>query len=187
MYKFNNKIYTKKEIEELVKNSFSISSISLALGYTKYSRRVASVINNLSIDTSHFISGRLPSKMIEKICPVCGDKFQISSDIKKKKTTCSRSCANKHFRSGENHPSYKEDSTHAHRIICFKHHKKECIVCGEDLVVEAHHYDGNHKNNNPENFIPLCPTHHKYIHSKYKYIILECVEEYIKNFSKQIT
>lgn len=188
MYKFNNKTYTEAEIEELIKNNFSISAISLALGYAQYNRRVASIINSLSIDKTHFISGKLPPEIVEKVCPVCNKKFKISIGLKKKKITCSRSCANIYFRSGEDHPSYKNDSKNAHRIICFKYHEKKCVVCGEDLIVEAHHYDGNHKNNNPENFIPLCPTHHKYIHSnKYKYIILECVDEYIKNFSLKIT
>lgn len=114
-----------------------------------------------------------PEKL--KKCPVC------RSPIKdyKKRTTCSCSCSNTFFRSGENHPNWKQDT---YRTTCFLYHKKECIICKEKRIVEVHHYDGNSKNNKKENFIPLCPTHHKYMHSGYKKEILNEVNEYIKKF-----
>ena len=47
---------------------------------------------------------------------------------------------------------------------CFSHHKKECIICKWDIVVHVHHLDGNRKNRNRENLVPLCPNHHAMIH-----------------------
>jgi hypothetical protein len=44
------------------------------------------------------------------------------------------------------------------------------------------HVDGNKKNNNPENLIPLCPTHHMYWHSRYRQEVKPLIDEYIKNF-----
>lgn len=37
-----------------------------------------------------------------------------------------------------------------------------CEVCGYSViaVIQVHHIDGNRKNNQPSNLIPLCPTHH---------------------------
>lgn len=107
-----------------------------------------------------------------KLCLRCDEP------IKNYKTgyTCSNNCANKTFkRSGENHWNYKGDH---YRSICFKYHKHVCIICGEDLMVEVHHYDEDNSNNDPKNLIPICSTHHRYYHSKYKYIVLECINEY---------
>ena len=84
---------------------------------------------------------------------------------------CSKSCANKQ---GPKHKIYDYN----YRLLCFFFHEKKCIICGEDLAVEVHHYDGNHKNNTPYNSIPLCPTHHQYYLSDLKYVIKECVDEY---------
>ncbi len=39
--------------------------------------------------------------------------------------------------------------------------------------------DENNLNNNPSNLIPLCPTHHQYWHSNFKYLIEKRVLAYI--------
>ncbi len=31
--------------------------------------------------------------------------------------------------------------------------------------------DENHENNDPQNLVPLCPTHHAYWHSRYRFLI----------------
>jgi hypothetical protein len=50
-----------------------------------------------------------------------------------------------------------------YRKICTK---RACHICGYDVVVHIHHIDGNHKNNVPENLIPLCPNHHYEVETK---------------------
>lgn len=111
----------------------------------------------------------------KKKCPVC-DKA-----VKNYKTseTCSYSCANKLFKTGENNGNWKQDS---YRTTCFEFHKKECVVCGEDKIVEVHHFDEDKQNNTPENLIPLCPTHHQYWHSRFRSEIEDTVLEYQKKF-----
>ena len=59
---------------------------------------------------------------------------------------------------------------------------KACIVCGEDNIVAVHHYDHNKKNNEPSNLIPLCPTHHQYVHSRYKHLVEDKIEVYKRSF-----
>lgn len=108
-----------------------------------------------------------------KHCPVCNVWF--SSQGK----TCSRGCANTYFRSGDQHPNWSESQ---YRTTCFINHEFKCCVCDENRIVEVHHFDENKKNNNPENLIPLCPTHHQYMHSRHKNLILHKVELYIKNW-----
>jgi hypothetical protein len=70
---------------------------------------------------------------------------------------------------------------------CFTNHKKECIVCREDKMVAVHHYDGDQSNNSPENVLPLCPTHHQYMHSGFKELITEKVERYREEWIKNKT
>ena len=119
------------------------------------------------------------------ICPVCDKPIKNYKESK----TCSHACANTYFRSGEDHPNCKHrgniygERYVEYRQICFEHHEKKCIVCGEENIVAVHHYDKNHDNISPENLIPLCPTHHCYWHSNtYKSLIEDIVEEYRNNF-----
>jgi len=112
-----------------------------------------------------------------RVCPICNKEFETL--IKENKKTCSYSCSNKFFRTGENNGNWKE---HTYRTTCFNKHEKKCIACDETKIVEVHHYNGNHKDNRVENLIPICPTHHKYLHSRYANEILPIVEKYVKNF-----
>jgi len=89
--------------------------------------------------------------------------------------TCSRACANRLFRTKQRNPRWSED---AYRSTCFANHEKKCVVCGETKIVAVHHYDGNHENNAPENLIPICPTHHCYVHSRYAAEVMPKIDEY---------
>lgn len=111
-----------------------------------------------------------------KLCIVC------DSPIKnyKTNTTCSHSCSNKHFRVGPNNGNWKNS---VYTTTCFHYHTKECVVCKETNIVEVHHLDENHYNNEPSNLIPLCPTHHKYWHSKFRYLVEPIINDYIKKWS----
>ena len=137
-------------------------------------------IEYYNLDTSHF---RRMHKLIKypnitKLCPVCQKPFTVQSGSPKEKQTCSYSCSNTFNRSGINNPNYSATAKSAYRTICFHYHKKECVVCGESKIVEVHHYDKNHSNNDPKNLIPLCPTHHQYIHSRYKLEIVDIIDKY---------
>ena len=44
----------------------------------------------------------------------------------------------------------------------------KCLVCGYTDLVDLHHKDCNHSNNNLNNLIGLCPNHHFLIHRKGK-------------------
>ncbi len=117
--------------------------------------------------------------VIEKVCK-CGKSF-FTKNGPKEQTFCSRLCSNSFVRRGSNRP---EKMTH-HISICFFHHKKECVVCKENNAVEVHHYDKNHDNNDVKNLIPLCPTHHAYMHSKMlEKLIKDKIEVYRNNFIK---
>ncbi len=111
-------------------------------------------------------------------CVVCSTPIK---DYKNSKGTCSRSCSNKHFRSGESNGNWKGEKYHS---ICFLHHDKKCVVCGEDKIVAVHHYDHNHENNEPTNLVPMCPTHHSYVHSRYVDEVQPIIDDYVRKFSE---
>lgn len=114
---------------------------------------------------------------IEKQCPVCEEYFKTKRG-KTEKITCSVTCANQ-WRSI---PSHKKKRIN-YRKICFENHERRCIICGEGLAIDVHHFDKNRKNNNPENLIPICPTHHRYLHRKnLRDLIYEQVLKYRTQF-----
>jgi len=143
--------------------------------------------------------------LIKKDCQYCSSKYGLSNlkrheekcylnpknireclhcskpikDYIGSKGTCSRSCANSFFKVGENNGNFKGDS---YQFLCFSNHKKECIVCGENKIVAVHHYNENHEDNRIENLVPLCPTHHQYMHSRYAEEIKHIVDNYVNTF-----
>lgn len=145
-------------------------------------RKVKKIVQENNIDINHF-KGKLKKNFKynreTKNCPVCGVEFvSVIGNKKLEKSTCSHSCSNTFFRSGYNNPNWKGN----YRSVLKNNHKMECVVCGEDKIVSAHHYDENHHNNDPSNLIPLCPTHHQYVHSRYKEEVIGKIEEYRKSF-----
>lgn len=48
------------------------------------------------------------------------------------------------------------------------------------MVVDVHHLDGNHHNNDVNNLVPLCPNHHMAIHTKkYGNLVAEEIQQII--------
>jgi len=108
-------------------------------------------------------------------CPLCETPIKNFRENK----TCSRHCGailgRLTISNGDTQTNY--------RTICFHHHGHKCLVCNEDLFLIAHHVNGDRTNSEPENLIPLCHTHHLYIHHYvYHYILKECIDEYIEKF-----
>lgn len=100
----------------------------------------------------------------------------------KERYFCSKSCANSTGGKAKA-AKYHLYELAQYQTVCFRHHPKECVVCEEQNVVAVHHYNENHDDNRPENLVPLCPTHHIYMHSKHKYLIEDQVAEYVNNFT----
>lgn len=165
----------------------NLDSLSDACRYFKFPvntngiNKVKSIITEHNVDITHFTrkkNKRIYERTI-KICPVCNKEFETILNHSHEKTTCSHSCSNTFFRTGTNNPNWREDS---YRSTCFKSHKKECVICGENKIVAVHHYDENRKNNSIENLIPLCPTHHQYVHSRYKEEVMDKINKYRNQF-----
>ena len=141
------------------------------------------LIKEHNISTVHFDPRghrRRERDRIFKICPNCNKQFD--STLAPNQQTCSRNCSNSIFRAGKDHPNWKGGkSTESYRRLCIKYYGHKCLICDEDKTIDVHHIDHNRKNNLPENLIPLCPTHHRYMHrKKLKPLIYDKILESIK-------
>ena len=183
-----------KEIKQAVKESTSKKEVMIKLGYNLNSGnrypKLNKIIQKNNIDISHFCKNGADKRdnkyvEIEKSCPVCGVTFKTKKGHPREKTVCSHGCSNTFFRSGENNPNWNKKSSKNYRNICFSYHARKCIVCGETKIVAVHHYDADHSNVRPENLIPLCPTHHLYVHSRYKDEVLPFVKKFIRRVKKE--
>ena len=168
--------YTKTQIANKLKIGINGRISKVIDDYIKY----------YNLDTSHFDKAHSTRKYKEivKQCPVCNVDFKSKENDPKAKTTCSHSCSNTYFRSGKNNPNYKEDHEASYRRVCFRYHKKECIICKESNIVAVHHYNENHEDNTIYNLVPMCPTHHQYMHSGFAHLIKEQVDQYVTDFIK---
>lgn len=170
---------------QISKESKSKSDFAKKIGYPFYNGAVAikvkKIIQDNNLDVTHFkTKGGGHNKIyniVDKVCPVCNSIFKTKSGHKREKETCSHSCSNKFFTK-----SRRDENLKQYRTICFRHHEKKCVVCGEDKIVTVHHFDENHNNNIPENLIPVCPTHHQYWHSQYKDLVFDKINSYRNKF-----
>ena len=67
------------------------------------------------------------------------------------------------FKSGENHWAFKGRNYRQTALNLYEH---KCVVCGyneDPRILETHHIDENHNNNDPSNLCLLCPNCHKKI------------------------
>lgn len=99
------------------------------------------------------------------------------------KGTCSRSCANTYFRSGVDNGNW---SGERYQTLCFTAHERKCVVCDEGKILAVHHYNENHEDDRIENLVPLCPTHHQYVHSKYKDEVIGKIDKYVEDFIRKL-
>ncbi len=103
-------------------------------------------------------------------CANCGKEIlKTKSQIERSKSGnvfCSSSCStsfNNHFKTGENHPRYTGNN---YRKKAFDVYEHKCAVCGwseDEDILEVHHKNDRHEDNDIENLVILCPTCHKYL------------------------
>lgn len=110
-------------------------------------------------------------------CANCGKLiWRTNSQIKKSKTGnvyCSRSCStsknNTLFKTGEDHPNYLGNN---YRKKAFDNYVHACHICNWDEdedILEVHHINENHSDNDINNLMILCPICHRKLTShKYK-------------------
>jgi hypothetical protein len=191
-------LYSKEEIVDAFTKARSRSDVCRILGFSINGaglRKVNKWKDEYLINIDHFVTGAEKNRkypLIDKECPVCKKIFQTSQALKKNKTTCSQSCANTYFHSGTDNGNWKHGRCYTrsglcvlepgYRTTCFQYYERKCAICGWDKCVDVHHVDGNSKNNEYINLIPLCANHHRLtIMREYRDEIKVEIEQIVKN------
>lgn len=102
--------------------------------------------------------GRHESPLI--VCKVCGKSAHHHGK---------GMCQNCYQKEGEKYDYIRSHNIRKWHNISFELWKevtKACVICGFDKYVELHHLDRDHGNNSRENFIGLCPNHHRLLHDR---------------------
>ena len=181
--------YTKQQIISAFKLAKSRSDVCRILGFAINGsglNRVNSWIKEYNIKIDHFIGGAEKNRkypIINKECPVCQKVFKASQGSPREKQTCSYACSNVLFRSGKNNGNYVNGHCAEiwYRVVCFQYYDKKCAICGWNKSVDVHHIDGNNKNNDPQNLIPLCANHHRLtVMLEYKNEIDQQIKDIVK-------
>lgn len=188
------RIVTKEELKNIVVHSYSKAEVLRKLKFPQngnYHNYVSKLLNEFEIDTTHFCAGtilRRKYQRVKKICPICGQEFEVLSGSPKEKIVCGRACSNTLFRSGENNGNWL--GGHGYRAVCFRYWPQHCIIpnCDWKLTVDVHHIDEDRSNNKPENLVPLCPNHHSlFRYEEYKDRWNKILQELIFKNTKLLT
>ncbi len=135
------------------------NTFCLVCGKPIYKRRSQIQTNNGRVFCSTNCYGMSNRK--EKPCVVCGKPILAS----KNKITCSRECSNKH-RTGIKYlmgrPRDKVSSYKILKVRLMKVRGKLCERCGYSKyeILQVHHRDRNHQNNEITNLELICPNCH---------------------------
>lgn len=130
--------FSREEIEQFVKDSTSYAQLARYIGYDSASkngsayRAVHQMIDELNLDTSHFTGQGWNKNNFDY------SRFSYGKSIK---TACALPA-----------------------IAALRGYKCECCGLSEwmskEIVLEVHHKDGDHLNNNLDNLQLLCPNCH---------------------------
>lgn len=128
-----------------------------------------------------------PIKRFEVSCSACAQPVIVDEREKqhpaKSAYFCNRACAASAGGKAKA-ANLIESGEASYRRMCFAHHEKKCVICGERKIVAVHHYDEDHHNNDPSNLVPLCPTHHQYWHSEFRNDVADAIHAYVATFNK---
>jgi len=165
---------SKTKVEEALELSWNMTELAKNLGYknpgTNTKRKLKKLMDQFKIDYSDLKKTSRPRYKYEKIlksCPVCQNEFETQMGHEREKTTCSHSCSNTYFRSGEDNPNYKNGFSSRYRETAFASKLPECERCNWNIekgVLEVHHIDRDRSNNDISNLEVLCPNCHDLEH-----------------------
>ena len=113
MAKVDLEKFSKEELEKIVSECFDKTELAIRLGFTyangRVHKEVMALIEKFGISTNHFdkskkVKARRKYPVIEKICPVCGTKFETQEGHPRETFTCSYKCANVLFAAQKHTP-----------------------------------------------------------------------------------
>lgn len=170
-------------LPQLLETEKTLAAVCLALGYSSHGRNTGALniflkakgleFKNYSIKTQEFGV---------KECVHCGKafKFSIHDKTASKVLTCSKACSGAYPLFIRNRVDAKIGAEPTHYItIANRAGLTTCCVCEEKEVVDIHHLDEDSTNNSLDNLIPLCPTHHAYMHRGKSVLIIDKILKHL--------
>lgn len=127
---------------------------------------------------------RYENNRINVKCAYCGKEFHIQKSHADKSKSGLYFCCREHkdlaqrVDSGEKFDVIRPEhygTCGAYRQVAFRLYPHKCCVCGwdeDERILEVHHKDENHDNNDPDNLCIICPICHRKITLHY-YKLLE--------------
>ena len=114
----------------------------------------------------------------EVVCAYCGKKFFLSKSKAEQSKSGLHFCCREHkdlaqrINSGKQfdaiRPEHYGEITSDYRTAAFRYYPHKCAICGwdeDERILEVHHVDENHSNNDVNNLRIICPNCHRKITS----------------------
>lgn len=183
--KFIKLLASDKSLPEKIKLAKSLVEVVRQFGYSdngRYTKLLREFCELNNIDISHFSGNGKPKvTVVKQTCPQCGKEFEKLSSSSS--VTCSHACANIFFAHKQGAKNRKEGIS-AYRSDLDKFYKArgwdiKCLCCEESSVLDVHHIDEDRANNNINNLVYLCPTHHAYLHRLNDQFVVASIDKYI--------
>lgn len=190
------------DLRAIVASSETLAQVAESYGYSnngRYTRIIRQVCKDSNISIEHFrTSSHYATELVDKECPQCSRTFKVRYNRAgiPEKETCSYSCSNKYFAWKQGAKNYKgslnnTESPMHYRNILFSFLKlnnitPKCVVCNESDVLDVHHIDECKENNEVNNLVCLCPTHHQALHRYNSFVVYEKIGEYLDSIDKLI-
>jgi len=166
----------------LLETERTLGSICTALGYSTHGRNTGTLTVFLASNNIEFKNHSQKTKELEaRKCVHCGNEFFVSIKNKKeyKILTCSRACSGAYPEYINSRVTNKVGVAASYPIVAKRAGLTSCCICGESEVLDIHHLDENHENNDLSNLVPLCPTHHAYLHRGKSDLIFDKLIDYL--------
>jgi hypothetical protein len=160
----------------------TLGSICKGLGYSTHGRNTGTLTIFLKTNNIEFKNHTQKTKELEaRNCAYCGTEFFVSVHNKNeyKVLTCSHACSGAYPEFISNRVVAKIGEAKSYPIVAKRAGLNCCCICGESEVLDIHHLDEDRYNNDISNLVPICPTHHAYIHRGKSDLIFSTLIEYL--------
>ncbi len=174
------------KLAELLNNSTTLGQVCIGIGYSDHGRNTKYLNEYLALNEIAFGTytgcGRKQTKELRN-CAQCNKEFEAitSQKMTNKQITCSNYCSNNYKKFKEDRLNNRLFAEESYRVAARNAGMHSCCICGESEVLDIHHIDEDRDNNSVSNLMPLCPTHHMYIHRGKSHLIFDKMVEYLDN------
>jgi hypothetical protein len=171
-------------LSSLLETEKTLAGVCIGLGYSAHGRNTGALTVFLNSNKIEFKNHTQKTLELEaRNCVHCGSQFHVSVHDKNKYKvlTCSSACSGAYPEYIKKRVKAKVGEATSYPIVAKRAGMIACCICGESEVLDIHHLDEDSSNNDINNLVPLCPTHHAYMHRGKSDLIFSTLLEYLDN------